>query len=269
MKLILSPPLGCRLPTSSPWHECAWPTTQRGQALLEGLVVLLALLSLWVGVGWVGRLQDMALQAAHASRYVAFALSRDPGASMEVEMRQHYFSGRAHQWSDRRGERLLSSGLNEVTLQIDRQTVLDASAQAGRTSDKAAILRRQWRIEDTGIVASNIAVAPLSGPVRARKTATVTGLNDFDRQQFVLRRHTAILTGAGHASSDASTQQVVAESALAWNQSAGSSYALGTDVAAAMSRVDAAWNRPEPIFDWLAPWAGQVPDFHLGGPGYE
>ncbi|PLC49473.1 hypothetical protein CR159_12780 [Pollutimonas subterranea] len=237
---------------------------QQGQALVEGLIVLLVLLSLWVGVAWLGRLQDMALQATHASRYVAFALSRDPGAHMEADMRRHYFSGPAHQWSDRRGDRLLSPKLDEVALHIERQTVLAAPAQAGRTSGNAGILRRQWHIEDTGILASTITVAPRSRPVRAVEPTSVTGLSYFDHQQLALRRHTAILTGAGHASSDTAAQQVVADSALAWSQSASASYALGANIAGAMSAVDAAWNRPEPNFDWLAPWAGQVPDTHLG-----
>lgn len=43
-------------------------TSQRGQALVEGLVILLVLLVLWVGIAWLGRLQDMGLQAVHGSR---------------------------------------------------------------------------------------------------------------------------------------------------------------------------------------------------------
>lgn len=261
MNTPLMPDLECSLRRSFRSHG---RSPQRGQALVEGLVVLLVLLSIWVGIAWLGRFQDMALQATHASRYAAFALSRDPDAPVEADMRRYYFSGSAHQWSDRRGERLLSPGLEEVTLRADRQTVLADQAQAGGPVNNAGILREQWHIEDTGILASNIAVSPLARSGPATATDSFTGLNYFDRQQLVMRRHTAILTGSGHASSDAVSQQVVADSALAWGQSAGSSYARGQSVAAAMSQVDAAWNRAEPIFDWLGPWAGRVPDAHLG-----
>lgn len=236
---------------------------QHGQALVEGLVVMLVLLSLWVGIGWLGRFQDMALQATHASRYVAFALSRDPDAHPVTDMREYYFSGKAHQWSDRRGQRLLSPGLDEVTLRVDRQAALAEHAQPGGTAKDASTLRQQWHIQDAGILASHVAVSLLPGHGQA-PTTSVTGLSDLDHQQLVMRRHTAILTGAAHASGDAATQQVVADSALGWSKSAGSSYALGNSIATAMSSVDAAWSRPEPIFDWLGPWAGYVPDIHLG-----
>lgn len=237
---------------------------QHGQALVEGLVVLLVLLSLWVGIAWLGRFQDMALQATHASRYAAFALSRDSGAHLEADIRKYYFSGPAHQWSDRRGERLLSQELDEIRLRVDRNTALADLAQPGGIAEHAGTLRQQWHIQDAGILASHIHVSPLSRHEQTAEKPSVTGLNAFDRHQLVMRRHTAILVGSGHASGDVASQQVVADSALAWSESTNASYALGNSVAAAMSRVDAAWNRPEPVFDWLVPWAGYVPDTHLG-----
>ncbi|SHG73860.1 hypothetical protein [Pollutimonas bauzanensis] len=238
-------------------------TPQLGQALMEGMVALMALLSLWVGLSWLARLQDMALQAAHASRYAAFAFTRNPQADTEGDVRRHYFSGPAHQWSDRRGQRLLGDGLAEVALRYDSGAALAAQAQAGGAAPYAQSLRQGWRIEDTGILAGHVAVAPWPGLPPGPAASPSAGLNYFDSQRLVLRRHTAILAGAGHAPDDAAAQQLLAGSALAWGKSADASYALGAQVAAAMVRVDAAWNRSAPVFDWLAPWAGRVPDPHL------
>lgn len=237
---------------------------QGGQALVEGMVALLVLLSLWVGASWLGRLQDMALQATHASRYAAFATARDPLADIATEVRQHYFSGPAHQWSDRRGKRLLGPGLDEVSLSADRHSILSPEAQAGATSAHAQALRQGWRLEDAGILDSRITAGPLFTQPSWHKKPSAYGLDYFDKQQLVLQRHTAILTDAGHASDDLAVQQRVAESALAWGNSAHASYTSGAKVAAGMVAVDAAWNRPQPKFDWLKPWSGHVPEWHLG-----
>lgn len=237
---------------------------QQGQALVEGLVVLLALISLWLGISWLARFQDMALQASHASRYAAFALSRNPDETVESDVRQHYFSGPAHQWSDRRGKRLLSPGLDEVVLQPSRQTALANVAQPGGAVLYAQALRQDWRLEDAGVLAAQLSVAPRLSLVPQEQVLPADGLSYFDQQRLVLRRHTAILTDAGHAADDIATQQTVANSSLAWGNSANSSYARGKKIASAMTAVDAAWNRTEPVFDWLGPWSGRVPEAHLG-----
>lgn len=237
---------------------------QKGQALLEGMIALLVLLSLWVGVTWLGRLQDMGLQATHASRYAAFALGRDPLADIEAELRQHYFSGSAHQWADRRGKRLLGEELDEVSLSASRDSALAAKAQAGGVVAHAQALRQGWRLEDSGILASQVSVAPVFKPRSSPTDSFAGGLANFDTQQLILRRHTAILTGAGHASDDLAVQKRVAASFVAWGNNANASYTHGAEVAGAMALVDAAWNRTEPVFDWLEPWAGQVPELHIG-----
>jgi hypothetical protein len=235
--------------------------------LVEGIVALMALLSLWVGISWLARLQDMALQATHASRYAAFAFSRNPQADIETDVRRHHFSGPTHLWADRAGNRLLSDGLGEVVLRFDRHAVLAEQAQAGGDAHDAQVLRRDWRIQDTGIVDSQITVAPLSKLPSRPAALSITGLGYFDSQLPVLRRHTAILADAGHASGDTQAQQRVADSGLAWADSANASYAQGNKIADAMISVDAAWDRAQPIFDWLGPWAGHVPDTHLDHSG--
>jgi hypothetical protein len=227
---------------------------QHGQAMVEGFVVLLALTALWSAISWLGRLQDIDLQAAHASRYAAFSGTRHPnmdGHSNAKHIAQvHFFGGPAHQWVDAQGARMLLNAAEEVQLDTNRRRTLPLHAQPGGSGGNAAALRADWHLADTGILESHIRVGP------AANNSVVWGISE-------LRRHTAILVGAGHASDDMQVQLRVADSRLAWGKSAQASYGLGRSIAAAMVGVDAGWDRPKPVFDWLGPWAGAVPGSRL------
>ncbi|HUH59001.1 MAG TPA: pilus assembly protein [Candidimonas sp.] len=227
---------------------------QQGQAMVEGLVVLLALTALWSAISWLGRLQDIDLQAAHASRYAAFSSTRHPNMDAHRNMghiaRLHFFGGPAHQWTDAQGSRMLRNAAEEVQFDTDRRGSLPFHAQPGGSGGNATSLRADWHIADTGIVDSHVTVAP-------------SAFNPADWGISAVRRHTAILVGAGHAGNDTHVQHRLAESALAWGKSAQASYGVGRSIAGAMVAVDAGWDRPEPIFDWLDPWADAVPDSHL------
>ncbi|RTZ41130.1 hypothetical protein EKL30_15740 [Candidimonas sp. SYP-B2681] len=243
-------------------HAMHTHAVQDGQALVEGMVVMMVLLSLWTGTAWLGRLQDMGLQATHASAYSAFSSSRNPTAKIDHDVKRSYFSGPAHNWADRRGRRILSNELDEIVLQSMRHAALDNKAQPGGPGDDAQSLRRDWRLDDTGILVSQVNVSALATRPTLPKAA-FTGMADFDMPYPQLRRHTAILTGAGHASNDLAVQQTVSRSALGWGSSATTSYGHGRSIASVMVSVDAAWNRTEPVFDWLAPWAGYVPESRI------
>ena len=238
---------------------------QRGQALIEGLIALLVLLSCWVAVAWLARFQDMALQASHASRFAAFSLTRHSDAYPIDAIRRHYFSGSAHQWTDRHGRQLLSANRPEVALQITRDSSLPSGAQPGGDADYALRLRQGWEIEDRGIVRSLVTVAPKAPlqSVQPTNDSLKVGLSQFDRAYPIMSRHTAILTGAGHASGDADTQQRVAGSDLGWANSANNSYSHGERIFSRMHGVDKAWGRTDPQFDWLNPWGGAIPEHHL------
>jgi hypothetical protein len=233
--------------------------SQRGQAAAEALLALLLLASLWVGTAWLLRWQDIAMQAQHASRYAAFAASRDAAAQPLEDIRHGYFSGPAHLWRDRRGASLLSAERSEVSLQFDRGQALSAAAQPGGAHADASDLRRGWLIEDAGMVTARVAVAA----VAPAHSPPASGLAQFDAWRPTIRRHAVILAGAGHASSDAQAQQRVAGSALGWAVAADRSYALGRRVQSWAGGLDQPWGRVEPLFDWLGPWAGRVPDQHL------
>lgn len=239
---------------------------QSGQALVEALVVLLGMLSLWVAVAWLARFQDMALQASHASRFSAFSLTRGGYPDLIGSVRRHYFSGPAHQWSDRRSRQLLRGGQPEVGLDINTDQVLLPNAQPGGAHENTSILRRQWRMHDSGMVTARVAVQPRpSGHIGAAGVKSMdAGLAYFDSWYPSMSRYTTILSGAGHASSDLAAQQRVAESDLGWSGSALRSRQIGQRVQEKVQPLDRGWNRPEPMFDWLQPWAGRVQEEHLG-----
>ncbi|TCT04098.1 pilus assembly protein [Paralcaligenes ureilyticus] len=243
--------------------QCLSVCAQRGQAAIEALVVLLVLLSLWVGIAWLLRFQDIALQTQHASRYAAFSLSRHFELRPVDDIRRRYFSGPAHQWTDRGGLRLLDPA--QVSLQVTRHQKLSALAQAGGVLPDAVSLRQGWQIEDAGIVRAQVLAAP-HRPERhllRKADGLKVGMGQFDAWYPVLSRHTAILVDAGHASGDQDTQRRVAQSGQGWGDSAADSYRLGRQVSAAVQAQDRAWNRAGPEFDWLRRWAGFVPARHL------
>ncbi|HWK60101.1 MAG TPA: hypothetical protein VNT00_01665 [Eoetvoesiella sp.] len=238
---------------------------ESGQALLEGMAVMLALLSLWIGSAWLLRFQDMALQASHASRYAAFSLARHPDYRPAGVVRQSFFMGPGRQWRDRRGHEILSASRSEVTLQVVRDAQLSSKAQPGGDHADARRLRREWRLEDPGIFSAHVIAAPQAvGAADSLPDASFgAGLRQFDAYYPRLARHTAILSGAGHASGDRDTQARVGQSALAWGDATAASSALGRQIAAALVGVEGAWKRPAPVFDWLGAWQGMVPEQHF------
>lgn len=238
---------------------------QRGQALAEGLVVLLVLLSVWVAVGWLGRFQDMALQATHASRFAAFSVARHHDLRPAADIQHRYFSGPAHQWKDRHGRSVLSQEQTEVSLLVRSDAALDAYAQPGGPLADASSLRQGWRVEDTGIVQAIVTIGSRATIQNTAHKADAfkIGLSVFDDRYPVLSRHTAILAGAGHASNDPDAQHRIAESKLGWSNSAEDSYRLGRHMQMRVQPLDRAWGRAAPEFDWLVPWASHIPERHL------
>lgn len=238
---------------------------QQGQALAEGLVVLLVLLSLWVGLAWLGRLQDMALQATHGSRHAAFAATRYFADDFTVQqVKAGYFSGPSHQWSLRSGRAVLDDDKSQVTVSVRRGQALDVKAQVGGTGLSVSRLRSELGTADRGILQARVGVdLSFLRASQAGDGSSVLRLSDLDSAWPVLHRHTAILIDSGHAASDAAAQQRLTLSPTAWAASSARSYELARQTDAVMAKVDGAWSRQRPLFDWLQAWTGRVPDHHL------
>jgi len=219
----------------------------RGQALLEGMVGLVALVVMFWAIPVLGRYQDIVLQSAHASRYAAFLSALGVPAQEDVSAMAGtaYFSGSPQRWRTASGEALMPIGP-----EISTRRVPDTRGeQPGSSHAAAAMLRREWRVGDDAMLQATVLTQP--------RDVVPLGIAapDFLR----INRSTSILTGAGYASSDMAVQQRVAHGASGWAQAAARSASAGREVAARMQAVDEAWARPHPDFDWLGAWQALVP----------
>lgn len=244
---------------------------QDGQALFESMVAVLALAALWAAVHWLAQGQDIALSAIHASRHAAFLATRSgPGEPLPADrasgVADRYLTGRAHRWANLYGERLLDPA-RDIQLSTRRDRSLSAGAQPGGDARDASTLRRDWLLADTGILRASVTLHPQH---RARGDAKEgpLGMVRIDTAYPALQRSTHVLTGAGHAPSDAQAQQRTGSSGLAWAAAHSASRAAGVEVAGRADGIDSGWGRADPRFDWLDLWSGRVPahliDNHQG-----
>ncbi|NLY33767.1 MAG: pilus assembly protein [Alcaligenaceae bacterium] len=239
-------------------------TLQSGQALAEGLVVMLVLLLFFVGIAWLGRLLDMGLQASHASHYGAFQLGREIPDINKAELASRFLLGQEKNWRDRRGNLLLNS--DAIAITVDRTEKLNAFMQPGSNHAQASLLRKDWQIEDPGMARLSLSLTPLFTAARKQpdsKAALGLGLDFFDHFSFSIKRHTSILTGAGHAASDQAAHAHTSLGREGWQNAASLSYASGRKIQSFSQSVDAPWDRPKPVLDWLQPWQGMLPAHHL------
>lgn len=228
---------------------------QAGQAWVEALLVLAALASLWLGIAWVGRLQDVALQLSNASRHAAFAHAHQGLSAPKLEPWVDAVWHRARRtWSTRQGDPFLVDARPSSPLRLElspKPWREPGVLQTDRLRDELALGDgRLWRA-DVQVTTRGTTGAGLE-------------LYDFDRWALSLRRHTAILRGAGAASDDAAVQRVLGGSATAWRDLAARTRAAGERAERALRDLDGAWGRGLPSWDWLSPWASSIPWNHLG-----
>lgn len=224
-------------------YRLSHPYSQRGQAIAEALVAMIAIIALWQAVAWLARIQDLALNASHAARYGAFAASRNPALLDAEHVDMRFLTAQRLQWVDRRGRWLLSQIYQEPSLHIQRGEALPNDAQPGQSHADSKALRSEWKLADLGVVMARLRLQPLqpSGPWPQ------------------LRRQLAIAVDAGHASSDTDTVQRLRQSSRGWADTVNNSVGLGRQVESSARGVDAAWSRSLPDYDWLMPWAADVP----------
>lgn len=235
---------------------------QSGQAALEALVSMLALAVLWVGVAWLGRIQDVALQASHGARYAAFMATRHDTDTPEVGVRLTSFEGVGNQWSDRRGEALQSSVYQDISVNFARGSPMAVQDQIGGDGRNLTQLRQDWDSADKGVISAQVSLVPRNVSEHD-DDSSLLNLHQFDHSYPRISRHTSIMTGSAHSGNDASAADRIADSDLAWSRPARNSYRLGRRVDTVASSVDGGWGRPRPVFDWLQPWAERVPEHHL------
>lgn len=241
---------------------------QQGQSLAETLIVMVAILLFFTVIPWLGRLIDINLHQTNASSYAAFQFTRQLDGVVEEDIKQRFFIGTDKNWRNRRQELIVNP--EQVQISIDRSQKLSADMQAGMQSEYAQTLRQEWQIEDQGIVNAQLQVTPFYGQVSASESSAL-GLNlgFVDSLQPRLRAHTAILSDAAHSSTDIATHQRTAWSDLAWSNVSTESYEIGKKIQSNASPVDRGFDRADPVFDWLVPWAGKLPAHHTQSKPFE
>lgn len=236
---------------------------QHGQALAEALVVCLVLLMLWAGSTWLARLQNVALQAQHAAGFAAFAASRSWPVVAGESRTPHFFQGAAHDWRNLAGRRLLRDPAQVSTVLNDEPRLLP-SAQIGERAE-SHVLARQLQVFHSGVHTAQVRVqAGKARPAPPDVAAAVrmphgSGVRAYLGTAPVIRRHVAIITGAGHAATDPLAAFRLGESALAWASAYRLSGEAARRVGTAVAATDAAWGRPDLQTDWLQPWHADVP----------
>lgn len=250
---------------------------QTGQAMAEAVAAGGVLVLFLVLIPVLGRYQDLALHATHASRHAAFAATRQDDADAAMRRAADTaFDHSARRWVDLRGQALIDPTA-PVALRAWRDAPQDAM-QPGAGHAGASTLRAEWQIVDRGILHATASVRPRLDPwlragageaslfsvpldLRARSAAGLAS-----SPVLALHRHTAVLTGReGHATGDAHTQARVAGAPQAWAQAAARSASAGRNVADRVQSVDDPWRRPPPRFDWVSDWAGLVPSDRVRG----
>jgi hypothetical protein len=235
---------------------------QCGQALLEACIMLSLFLLLGFALSWLAGLQDIGLAAQHAGRQLAFMHARGSQDDMHMSIRRHFLSGPAHRWSSINGDVLFDAVFPASQAHIDSSTALSDHAQPAGAAPHAAELREGWALNDKGIATAQVSVTTRSSG-RAQAAVGASPASHVMGASWTLRRHTSVLTDAGHAEDDGAVQKRVAGSRAAWTDSAHASSSLARRMSNRMGAVDSAWKRPLPDQDWLDVWEGAVPERHV------
>src|SRR5690606_5771872 len=101
-----------------------------------------------------------------------------------------------------------------------------------------------------GMVTGRVAVVPDVAPAaRAGRWRAMAPM--LSSQYF-------ILADAGHARDDGDVQARIGQARQAWREAAQGTERAGRALSP-LARIDRAWNRPLPQFDWLSAWQGLLP----------
>lgn len=185
--------------------------SQRGQALTEFLVVALALVSLFLLVPVVAKVQDMAHSTQMAARYLAFeAMAQHPGAGgfkpeaqLADELRRRFFGNseapiqtgdgadeveeqRHAFWRRPDGSPLIAS-FADVRLSFGRaQAPHHAQGLAKASDGEAFVLHDRLKLSAHGIYTANVSVTLADLP------AGLKAYEPFDRIGLVMSRSTSL-----------------------------------------------------------------------------
>lgn len=210
----------------------------KGQALLECLLVMVPLVSIWLAIAWLGGMQQRVVATGMAVRQAAFmhAAGQDWPAGVAAG--------------------------SPVTLSKSERR-LPGSAQAGSETDGMVGLRAEYGVEGGGLMRIQ-GTARVPAPPRWFASSRA-GL--ASTAEWQVPGHLALLAGAGGGMGDAEVQQRIEQADSAWRTVAERSLASARRLDHVMRRVDVPWRPGHEASAWLQDWAGDVPAAYLAPSG--
>lgn len=216
---------------------------QRGQAIIEMLVVSVAIFMLLWGLLWLQRWQQIKLQTQHHTALQAFRFSQsyelDQQQALSV-LKPNYLTG------------LYSPVAHHEQSQADALGAMPAQHSLFSTAQQEGLLgaTQRWRFSST---------------------AQEQDWQDSPWSQRLLRflpfmqlqSQTSIWVGAGHALNDTQAVTRLGASHSLWGYAQSPSKAAISGLQPLLMPVDMAWGRAQPSTEWLQPWQESVPAQHL------
>lgn len=223
---------------------------QKGQAIIEAMVLMLVLATLLVALMWLGRLQDIGLQLSHASRHNAFKFAYQKIDVMSANDMASYIQNSF--WKNRNASNLI----NTTDFSI-KDTQLSSYINTDKKFITAIKLFDELELDDKTIWQS-MAAAEVG-----TLNKNFANLAKFDQQKLHIMRFTAIMRSSPTVSNDTEVQSRLANSPSVWANQAKHSINLGQKLNHRLQNIDSAWNRSLPEWDWLNGWVSSVPKRHL------
>lgn len=214
---------------------------QKGQALIEMIVVLMAVLMLLWAMVWLQRWQQIKLQTQHHASLQAFRLSHSYELKSEAlthmpNYLQGLYSPLAHDQS------ASYSQLGAMPNQADFMTKATQDGLLGET--------QRWQ-------------------VRSSAQATSAQTMPWSQQKFEflpamqVQSQNSIWVGAGHAHHDIDAVQRLKQSPSLWASAQQASQLAIQPLGTLLKAVDVGWGRATPSTNWLQPWQESVPELYL------
>ncbi|CAM3738927.1 hypothetical protein [Bordetella tumulicola] len=203
-------------------------SSSRGQAVVESMLALGLLGVFMHGLVTIGDSLLRGQQAAHLSRYAAFASARGQDHIHRADM-----AGR-------------SGG------SVSLVTTLPQSGDINRVGNaQAATLAQDWLRADPRLRQAQATVYPSGHLAFSEHVRPASMLS--------VRRQTVVAVGAGHASDDATVARRTQDSVLGWSGAARRSLRAAQALRQPMLPVDAPWGRGNWTGDWLEAWHDLAP----------
>lgn len=215
---------------------------QRGQAMVEMLVVAIAILMLVWGLLWLQRWQQIKTQTQHYAALQAFRFSQsyELDESESAATKPTYLAGLFS---------AISHKEQTETQLLGAMPLSDPFLTTARNEGLLGLTQR-WRFTSIASAES------------WHNSAWAQHVFDF-MPNMKLQSQTSIWVGAGHAHHDQHAIQRIEASPSLWGSNQKNSALAMSGLSPLLIAVDAGWGRSQPTTSWLKSWQESVPSSHL------